>query len=187
MEADLPECVDTASVSVVTCNGVGRRCRLVSVLSSSPLNASRSVRPSASTASISARSSFTDWVCSPFRLNSSEKCLWSRVGVGGTDLKARTEYEDGGGFRKDLREVGVPPRGYSLIRWADISEPIELSLASLRKKCRGKVRVCTGDDVERGIIESEDVGGWDPGGGLNRRLVALRSNPEKVETIDDFE
>ena len=97
------------------------------------------------------------------------------------------EYEDGGGLRNDLRDVGVPPRGYSLIRWADISEPNELSLASLRKKCRGKVRFCTGDDVESGIIESEDVGGWDPGGGLDRRLVALRTNPEKVETIDVLE
>lgn len=168
---------------------MGRRCRLVSVLSSSPLNASRSLLPSASTDSISARNSFTDCVCSPFRSNTSEEwCLWSRVGVEGTDLKARMEYEDGGGLRDDLREVGVPPRGYSLVRWADNSEPNELSLASLRKKCRGKVRFCTGDDVvDVGIMESEDVGGWDPGDGLKRRLVVLRSNPDKVETIDTLE
>lgn len=36
-------------------------------------------------------------------------------------------------------------------------------------------------------MESEDVGGCDPGDGLDRRLVALRSNPEKVETIDTLE
>ena len=59
------------------------------------------------------------------------------------------EYEDGGGLWDDLREV----------RWADISEPNELSLASLRKKRRGRVRFCTGGDVEGGIMESEDVGG----------------------------
>lgn len=35
-----------------------------------------------------------------------------------------------------------------------------------------------------GIIESEDVGGCEPGDELNRRLVALRSIPENVETID---
>ena len=36
-------------------------------------------------------------------------------------------------------------------------------------------------------MESEDVGGRDPGDDWNRRLVALRSNPEKVETIDVLE
>jgi hypothetical protein len=36
-----------------------------------------------------------------------ERCLTSRVGVCGADLK---EYEDGGGFLDDFREVGVPPR-----------------------------------------------------------------------------
>jgi hypothetical protein len=87
-------------------------------------------------------------------------------------------------LRDDFREVGVPT--YSLVRGAEISEPIELSLASLRKKCRGKVRVCTGDDAEGGIMESKDVGGCDPVE-VNRRLVALRSNPEKVETIDALE
>jgi len=125
-------------------------------------------------------------MCSPFRSNSSgERCVWSRVGVCGTDLKARLEYEDGGGLR-DLREVGVPLRRDSFGRWAAISEPIELSLASLRKR-RGRVRFCTGDGVEGGIMESEEVGGWEPGDELNRRLVALRSNPENVETIDDLE
>jgi len=44
---------------------VGFRCVLVRVLSSSPLKASRSLLPSASTASISSRSCFTDWECSP--------------------------------------------------------------------------------------------------------------------------
>jgi hypothetical protein len=87
-------------------------------------------------------------------------------------------------LRDDFREVGVPT--YSLVRGAEISEPIELSLASLRKKCRGKVRICTGDDAEGGIMESKDVGGCDPVE-VNRRLVALRSNPEKVETIDALE
>jgi len=87
---------------------------------------------------------------------------------------------------RDLREVGVPLRWCSVVRWADISEPIELSLASLRNR-RGKVRFCTGDDVEGGIMESEEVGGWELGDELNRRLVALRSNPENVETIDALE
>lgn len=49
------------------------------------------------------------------------------------------------------------------------------------------VRFCTWDGVEGGIMESKDVGGWDPGDGLNRRLVALRSNPENAETIDALE
>ena len=35
-------------------------------------------------------------------------------------------------------------------------------------------------------MESKDVGGCDPVE-VNRRLVALRSNPENVETIDDLE
>lgn len=83
--------------------------------------------------------------------------------------------------------MGVPPRWYSFVRWVDISEPSELSLASLRNNSRGKVRFCTVDGVEGGIMESEDVGGRDPGDDWNRRLVALRSNPEKVETIDVLE
>lgn len=87
MEADRPECIDPSSVSAVICIGTGRRCRFVSVLSSSPLNASSSLRPSASTLSISARSSFTDLVCSPFRSHSpEERCLCSRTGVCGADL-----------------------------------------------------------------------------------------------------
>ena len=36
-------------------------------------------------------------------------------------------------------------------------------------------------------MESEDVGGWDPGDKLNRRLAALRSSPEKADTIDALE
>ena len=86
-----------------------------------------------------------------------------------------------------MRELGVPLSWYSLVRRTDISEPNELSLASLRKKRRGKVRFCTGNVVEGSIMESEDVGGRDPGDELNRRLVALRSSPEKVETIDALE
>ena len=187
-EVDRPDRIDPSFVSVAICIGIGLRCRFVSVLSSSPLNASSSLRPSASTVSISACSSFTDWVCSPFRSNSpEERCFLSRTGVCGADLKVRIEYEDGGGLRDDLREVGVPPCWYSLVRRADISEPNELSLASLRK-CRGKVRLCTGDDVEGSTMESKDVGGGcDPGVELNRRLAALRNSPEKVETIDALE
>ena len=166
--------------------GIGRRCRFVSVLSSNPLNASSNLRPSASTASISARSSFTDWVCSPFRSISSSggRCLTSRVGVWGADLN---EYDDGGAVRLDFREFGVPTRWYSPIRCADISEPNELSLASLRKACLGNVRLCTGADLGGGIIESEDVGGREPEDELSRRLETLRNNPEKVETIDALE
>jgi len=36
-------------------------------------------------------------------------------------------------------------------------------------------------------MESEEVGGCDPGDRLNRRLAALRSSPEKAETIDALE
>lgn len=108
----------------------------------------------------------------------------SRVGVCGADLK---EYEDGGGLRNDFREVGVPVGWCSLVRYADISEPNELSLASLRKKCLGKVRFCTGADLGGGIMESEDVGGCEPDDELSRRLETLRNNPEKVETIDALE
>lgn len=108
----------------------------------------------------------------------------SRVGVWGADLK---EYEDGGGLRDDFREVGVPTRWCSPIRKTDKSDPNELSLASLRNGSRGKVRLCTGADLGGGIIESEDVGGCEPEDGVNRLLDTLRSNPEKVETIDAFE
>lgn len=108
----------------------------------------------------------------------------SRVGVWGADLK---EYEDGGGLRDDFRDVGVPPRGYSPVRRTDISDPNELSLASLRSKCRGKVRLCTGADFGGGIMESEDVGGCEAEEEVPRRVDTLRSNPEKVETIDALE
>lgn len=33
-------------------------------------------------------------------------------------------------------------------------------------------------------MESDDVGGCEPDDEVNRRLDTLRSNPEKVETID---
>lgn len=124
-------------------------------------------------------------MCSPFKSIASGggRYLTSRVGVCGTDLK---EYEDGGGLR-DFRDVGVPLRWYSLIRRADTSEPSELSLASLRSMRRGKVRFCTVDDVGRGIMESEDVGGCEPDDELSRRLETRRNNPEKVETIDALE
>jgi len=36
-------------------------------------------------------------------------------------------------------------------------------------------------------MASEDVGGCGPGDELNRRLVALRRNPENVDTIDALE
>jgi len=113
-----------------------------------------------------------------------ERCFVSRVGVWGTDLK---EYEDGGGLRDDFRDDGVPLRRCSLIRNTDISDPNELSLASLRNTRRGKVRLCTGADFGGEIMESEDVGGCEPDDEENRRLDTLRSIPEKVETIDALE
>ena len=36
-------------------------------------------------------------------------------------------------------------------------------------------------------MESEEVGGCDPGDKLNRRLAALRKSPEKADTIDALE
>lgn len=113
-----------------------------------------------------------------------ERYLGSRVGVCGADLK---EYEEGGGLRDDFRDVGVPPRWYSPVRSPYISDPNELSLASLRSESRGKVRLCTGADFGGGIMESDEVGGCEPDDEVNRRLDTLRSIPEKVETIDALE